>query len=98
MNVEGQLILATEYDYITSCKDEIYLVVKNNTYGFYNVKEKCFMTSVDYDYNPSYDANYYTNGKSFKLIRDDEVALADANGRYTINFGTYSKSFLQRMT
>ena len=96
MNVEGQLILATEYDYITSCKDEIYLVVKNNTYGFYNVKEKCFMTSVDYDYNPSYDANYYTNGKSFKLIRDDEVALADANGRYTINFGTYSNFFFAK--
>ncbi len=96
MNVEGQIILATEYDYLTHCRDEIYLTVKNNKYGFYNVKEKCFMTSLDYNYNSSYDANYYTNGKSFKLIRENEVALADANGRYSITFGTYSNFFFAK--
>lgn len=96
MNVEGHIILATEYDYMTHCRDEIYLTVKNNKYGFYNVKEKCFMTSVDYDYNSSFDANYYTNGKSFKLMRNNEVALIDANGKYSITFGIYSNLFFAK--
>ncbi|MBC7695895.1 MAG: WG repeat-containing protein [Burkholderiales bacterium] len=96
MDVDGQVILPTEYDYVTHCRDEIYLVVKNRLYGFYNVKEKCFVTSVDYDYNSSFEASYYTNGKSFKLIRDDEVALVDANGRYSINFGNYTNLFFAK--
>jgi hypothetical protein len=30
------------------------------------------------------------------LIKDDEVALVDANGRYSINFGTYSNLFFAK--
>ena len=69
---------------------------KNNLYGFYNSKEKCFVTAIDYDYNPAYPTSYYTNGKYFKLIQDDEVALIDANGRYSINFGTYTNLFFAK--
>jgi len=93
ININEQLILNCEYDYITHCQDEIYLVVKNGLYGFYNVEEKCFATSVNYNYNSSFDTKYYTNGKYFKLIEDDEVALVDANGRHSINFGTYNNLF-----
>lgn len=96
MNINEQIILATEYDYIAPCQNEIYLVVKNNLYGFYNSKEKCFVTPIDYDYNPAFPANYYTNGKYFKLIKDDEVALVDANGRYSINFGTYTNLYFAK--
>ncbi len=92
----GQIALPTEYDYITHCQDDIYLLVKNNLYGFYNVKEKCFVTSIAYDYNASLKPEYYTNGKYFKLIEDDEVALIDANGRYSINFGTYTDFFFAK--
>lgn len=96
LNVKGQLILPTEYDYITHCQNEIYLVVKNNLYGFYNSQEKCFITSVDYNYNSSFKPSYYTNGKQFKLIKGNEVALIDVNGRYSINFGTYSNLFFAK--
>lgn len=96
MNVNGQIILPSEYDYVSYCKDDIYLVVKNNLYGFFNSQEKCFVTSVEYNYNPSFEPNYYTNGKYFKLIKDDEVALIDANGRYSINFGTYTNLFFAK--
>jgi hypothetical protein len=71
-------------------------VVKNNLYGFYNSKENCFVTAIAYDYNPAYPTSYYTNGKYFKLIQDDEVALIDANGRSSINFGTYTNLFFAK--
>ena len=93
---DESIILPAEYDYITHCQNEIYLIVKNNLYGFYNIKEKCFVTSVDNDYNSYFEPNYYSNGKYFKLIKDDEVALVDANGRYSINFGTYSNLFFAK--
>ena len=96
MTIYEDLLLPTEYDYITHCQNEIYLVVKNNLYGFYNCKEKCFATSVEYNYNPSFDPSYYTNGNYFKLLKDDEVALVDANGRYSINFGTYTNLFFAK--
>lgn len=96
MDVMGEVILPTTYDYITHCIEEIYLVVKNKLYGFYNIKEKCFITSVDYDYNSSFETSYYTNGKNFKLIKNDDVALADANGGYNINFGAYSNFFFAK--
>jgi hypothetical protein len=96
LNVKGQLILPPEYDYLTHCQNEIYLVVKNNLYGFYNSQEKCFVTSVEYNYNSTFKPSYYTNGKQFKLLKDNEVALVDANGRYSINFGTYSNLFFAK--
>jgi len=96
MTVSEQLILPCEYDYVVHCQNDIYLVVKNGLYGFYNINEKCFVTSVDYNYNSSYEPRYYTNGKYFKLIQDDEVALVDANGRNSINFGTYTNMFFAK--
>ncbi len=96
MTVNEQLLLPTEYDYITHCRDEIYLVVKRGMYGFFNAKEKCFITSVEYDYDTAFEPAYYTNGKYFKLVKDEDVALVDANGRYSINFNTYSNLFFAK--
>lgn len=96
LNVNGQLILKTEYDYIIYCQNEIYLVVKNNLYGFYSSQEKCFITSIDNNYSSSFEPSYYTNGKQFKLLKNNEVALVDFNGRYSINFGTYSNLFFAK--
>lgn len=96
LTVNEQLILPTEYDYISHCVNEIYIVVENNLYGFYNIKEKCFITSIDYNFNMSLNPSDYTNGKYFKLIKNNEVALVDANGRYSINFGNYSDLFFAK--
>lgn len=96
ISINEELILPVEYDYISSNFNEIYLVVKNNLYGFYNSKEKCFITSINNNYNSSFNINYYTNGKYFKLLKDNEVALVDANGRYSINFGSYSNLFFAK--
>jgi hypothetical protein len=96
LHINDQLILPPEYDYIVHCVDETYLVVKNNLYGFYNVKDRCFITAIDYNFNLSLNPGDYTNGKIFKLIKDNEVALIDGNGRYSINFGNYSDLFFAK--
>jgi hypothetical protein len=96
MTVEEQLILPTDYDYIAYCTDDIYLVVKKNQYGFFSSKGRCFVTSVEYDYDPAFEPGYYTNGIYFKLIKDEDVALVDANGRYSVVFGTYTNLFFAK--
>lgn len=96
MSIDESLILPADYDYITHCQNEIYLLVKNNLYGFYNVKDKCFITALAYNYNTSFAPSYYTNGKYFKLIKDNEVALVDVNGRHSINFGIYTNLFFAK--
>ena len=96
MQINEVVLLAPNYDYIALCQHGIYLVVKNGLYGFYNSNELCFATAVSYDYNAAYETSYYTNGKYFKLLLDGEVALVDANGRYSINFGMYSNLFFAK--
>lgn len=96
MNVNDELVLPVEYDYVSYCSQGIYLIVKNNLYGFYHALDKCFATDIAFDYNQAYNNAYYTNGKYFKLLQDDEVALVDANGRYSINYGTYSNLFFAK--
>ncbi len=96
MHTNDELVLPVEYDFINYCSNGIYLIVKNNLYGFYNALETCFVTEIAFDYNQAYNNAYYTNGKYFKLLLDDEVALVDANGRYSINYGTYSNLFFAK--
>jgi hypothetical protein len=96
MRSDGEVVLSPQYDYISFCRDDIYLIVKNGLYGFYNGLEKCFVASLDYDYNTSLKPDDYTNGKHFKLIKEDNVAMVDANGRYIINFGTYTDFFFSK--
>lgn len=96
MTLNESLILNTEFDYISHCKNGIYLVIKSNLYGFYNATERCYMTAIAYDYDKSYPNEYYTNGKQFKLIEDEDVGLVDMNGRFSIGFGTYTNVFFAR--
>ncbi len=96
LKTNGQIILPSEYDYIKPCSKGIYLIVKNNLYGFYNCIEKCFVTDIEFDYYNTYEPDYYSNGKYFKLLKKDDVALIDANGRYSIPFGLYSNLFFAK--
>lgn len=96
MTLNENLVLPTQYDYITYCTNDIYLVVKQNLYGFFNLKEHCFITDIEYNYNPTFTQDYYTNGKYFKLIKNEDIALIDANGKYSINYKTYSNLFFAK--
>ncbi len=96
MRLNESLLLNPEFDYISHCKNGIYILVKDNLYGFYNAIEQCYVTAVEYDYDKSFDNEYYTNGKQFKLIEEEEVGLVDANGRFSIGFGTYTNLFFAK--
>lgn len=94
INVYETTLLQPEYDYITACSNHIYLVVKNNLYGFYNCKDKCFVSSIEFMYNSAHDGNYYSDGKYFTLIKEGEIGLMNANGKMLVNYGNYSNIFL----
>lgn len=96
MDLGESLLLRPEFDYISHCTGKIYLVVKNELYGFYDAGGKCYISGVIYDYDKAFDNAYYTNGKQFKIIEEDEVALMDANGRISIPFGTYTDVFFAK--
>lgn len=96
LRAPGQIILPLEYDYVKPCAASVFLVVKNNLYGFYDAATGCFITDVAYDYNPAREPAYYSNGRLFKLIVDEEVAMADANGHISIAYGRYDDIFFAR--
>lgn len=96
MNLGESLLLQPEFDYISHCSSKVYLVVKNELYGFYDAGGKCYITDVAYNYDKAFANAYYTNGKQFKLIEEDDVALVDANGRISIPFGTYTDVFFAK--
>lgn len=96
INTSEQILLKTDYDFISRCTKDIYIVVKNNKYGFYISTEKCFYTDLEYDYNKSYTPTYYTNGKQFKLIKLNDVALVDENGRISINYKMYDDVYFAK--
>lgn len=96
MSLDESLLLQPEFDYISHCTGTVYLLVKNELYGFYDAGGKCYITDLAYDYDKAFDNAYYTNGKQFKLIEEDEVALMDANGRISIPSGTYTDVFFAK--
>jgi hypothetical protein len=96
MSLDEKLWIEPNYDYITPCGNGIYLLVKNNLYGFYNAPEKCMAYNVEFNYKNGLEPSYYSNSKAFKLLKNDEVALADANGKLSISYGTYSDFFFAK--
>ncbi len=90
INATGKLILETKYDQVIRANNGIYIVVLNDLYGFYN-GNGCFLSAVNYDFAKENSADFYTNGNVFKLIKKGEQALVDANGRVSIDFGTYDE-------
>lgn len=90
INYSDSLVLPAKYDLIVKGKNNIYIVVKNNKYGFFS-GEGCFLSDIDYDFRKELGADFYTNGKLFKLLKKQKQALMDANGKLTIDFGTYEE-------
>lgn len=92
----SDLILKPTFSFITPCTQNVFLVVKNGKYGFYDVLSKCFIQNPEFDYKPEFDAEYYSNGKIFKLIKDDDIAIIDLNGRVSIDYGKFEDVFFAK--
>lgn len=90
INIFGKKILDAEYDQILKTDSQVFIVVANSLYGFFS-SDGCFLTSVTYDFVKERSPEYYTDGTLFKLLKKNEQAFADANGRLYINFGAYQE-------
>lgn len=95
INEHDSMILSPRYDLVIKADNGTFILVKNNKYGFYSLNG-CFLSEIDFDYKKELPSAYYTNGKAFKLLKNKQQALMDANGRITIDYGTYEEvSFAQ---
>lgn len=93
---KDSLVLAPLYDLVLKAEHNIFIVVKDNKYGFYS-GTGCFIGMPEYDYKKELPPSYYTNGKLFKLLKTPQgsknmqQALMDVNGRISIDYGTYEE-------
>ncbi len=90
VNTLGKKLLAAEYDQVIKTNSPFCILVSNGQYGYYST-EGCFLTPVVYDFIKEKTQDYYTNGVLMKLLRKNEQALVDENGRININFGAYQE-------
>lgn len=86
----GELLTKALYDQIIKATDRIFILIINNLYGYY-AGEGCFLSDIAYDFDKEKPNSYYTNGNMLKLIKKNEQALMDLNGRMSIDFGTFSE-------
>jgi hypothetical protein len=89
MHVSGELLIDANYDLITECAENIFMLVTNNLYGFYNTKDRCFISNIEFTYKSMLKPEDYFNGNFFKLYKDNDVAIMDTNGKLLVNFGVY---------
>jgi hypothetical protein len=68
----------------------IFIVVKNSLYGFFS-GEGCYLTQVSYDFLKEKPAEFYTGGNILKLLKKNEQALMDKNGKLSVDFGTFDE-------
>lgn len=90
VNENDSIVLSPQYDLVLKAENNIFIVVKNNKYGFYHGKG-CFMSDIEFDYKKELPVSFYTNGKLFKLLKKNKQALMDMNGRITIDYDTYEE-------
>ncbi len=79
INKKGDFIIEPLYDFIDEPYKGIYLVVKNNLYGFIDTSG-CFISEIKYTYNPALKTADLTNGEFMRLIKNNKEGLQDKNG------------------
>lgn len=90
INANNETILEPKFDQLLYAGKNIFIVVKNNLYGYYSGKG-CFMSEVNYDFKKEKTAAYYTNGFILRLLKKEQQAFMDGNGRISIDFGVYDE-------
>jgi hypothetical protein len=93
INQLGNIILQLNFDQVIKAFKGIYLIVENGKYGFYNAFNSCFYTGISYEFFKEKPIDYYTNGNVLKLIKANQQAIMDLNGKISIDFGNYDELF-----
>ena len=84
INQRGDFVILPEYDFISEPYKGMYLLMKNNVYGFADTSG-CLLTEIKYSYNPALKMNEWCNGSYMRLIKNNSEELQDRNGiRYLI--------------
>ena len=91
----GEQLLPAAYDRILAAPGNIYLLIKNNLYGFYSA-EGCYLSEMRYQYIPSDKPDDYTNGKLLKLNYKDKLTLCDLNGKPITEPGQYQEIHMNK--
>ena len=68
VNSSGKNILNPEFEVILRAKNDIYVLIRHNQYGFFNAKG-CFIAQVIFDFQKDKTAEYFTDGNYFRLIK-----------------------------
>lgn len=80
VSAKNEVILNIQYDLIFHVTNDIYVVVKNKQYGFYSATQQCFIYNIQWDYNTQYNLKTFSDGKLFKLVRQNKVFIGNNNG------------------
>ncbi|MCX7728998.1 MAG: WG repeat-containing protein, partial [Bacteroidia bacterium] len=80
INDNNEIVLNAEYDLIFHCNEDIYMVIKNKKYGFFNSKKLCFEYFIQYDYIKNTDPKTYYHENYFKLMLQNKAFLGNSNG------------------
>lgn len=73
-------ILAPEYDLIYHANKDLFIVVKNNKYGYFSALQKCFILDINFDFIKNLEYKYFCNDSLFKGIIKKKNYLIDKNG------------------
>ncbi len=79
INKRGDFIIEPLYDFIDEPFKGLYVVVKNNLYGFVD-SSGCYLSEIKYNYNPALKSTDLTNGMLMRLIKNNKEELQDKNG------------------
>ncbi len=90
VNSRGEKILGAEYDLIVKGSGNIFVLVKNSQYGFYN-GGGCFLSAIAYDYLKEKNVDFYTDGKNLRLLKKNESSIIDLNGKIVIDGPNYQE-------
>lgn len=83
----GKKLTPPLFDQILRASNALFVVVKNNQYGFYSGKEDgCYLSDIAYDFVKELEAPQYTNGQLLKLIKKNQQSLMDLNGKLLVDF------------
>lgn len=90
INAYGEVLLTPTYDLILKTDSSVFVIVAAGEYGFFS-SSGCFIHSVQYNFQKEKPADYYIKGNLFRLIKNEEQAFADENGKLIVNYGAYQE-------
>ncbi|MGZ3866197.1 MAG: WG repeat-containing protein, partial [Bacteroidia bacterium] len=93
INKKGDFVIKPEYDLIDEASKGIYLVVKNNLYGFAD-STGCLLSEIRYNYNPALKSNELSGNNFIRLITSKKQDLQSVNGNKLFADQNYDEVFL----